>query len=186
MLARRSSRRVRGARPLASLRVLSALSAGCLHSPSLLPPGYPFTDPVSERLRVAVFVLPRIPGAMIDLGRCSPSWGRIASKISPGCCRDRINRTFVGRLLGAGRVQDLPGALVRRNFAGRQVRPAVQRAAEFRAFRSRGLGVEVWIYRPTEAATARSTPSEPTFRVGALRMPDMGGFGPRLAVAPIA
>ena len=62
---------------------------------------------------------PHILRPKIDLGRYSLSWGRIASKISPGRCRNRIKRTFVGR----------------------QVRPAPPRTAEFRAFRSRGLGV---------------------------------------------
>ena len=106
VVARRSSRRDR-ARPLASLSVLSALPADCLHNP------VPFAPPVTHS-RVpppsgcvlpgtwvhlypcghpgGFSFCPHIPSAKIDLGRYSPPWGRTASKISPEHCHNRTKR----------------------------------------------------------------------------------------------
>ena len=128
MLVRRSSRRDR-ARPLASLHVLSALPADCPHNPVPCAPWLPIRGSSLRARVVPCSFYPHIPHAKIDLGRYSPSWGRIASKISPGRCRNRIKRTFEGR----------------------RVRPGAQRAAEFRVFRTGRLGLRRPDYHPTEA-----------------------------------
>jgi len=103
----RDAKRSERPRPVSATHTTPSLCALITHSR---------VRPSGIRALLRLFC-PHIPGAMIDLGRYSPSWGRNASKISPGRCHNRIKRTF----------------------AGRRVRPAAQRAAEFRAFRSRRL-----------------------------------------------
>ena len=73
---------------------------------------------------------PHIPAAMIDLGRCSPSLGRTASKISLEALPNRDKADF-------RRPTSATGDPARRRVSGISVQ---------------GAGVEAWIYRPTEVS----------------------------------
>jgi len=178
-VARRSSRRDR-ARPLASLHVLSALPADCLHNPVPFALWSPIHRSSLRALacyrvnfvpifRVCVLtrsVCPHIPGAMIDLGRYSPSWGRIASKISLGRRGNRIKRTFAGRQPSA------PPSFGHFGPGGWGLRQGI-------AISRRVNPAKVSL---VHGATPRSLDCRLTFRVRAPGMPDIGGLGLRRPV----
>jgi len=173
VVARRSSRRDR-ARPLASLHVLSALPADCPHNPAPFAPYSPIRESSLRAFACCrVSFCPHIPDTMIDLGRYSPSWGRNASKISLRARRNRIKRTFA-----AGKCDRQPSAPPSFGHFDPGGRGSIARLG-YCDQPSRG---------PRKVSEARGDAEKrglsPDFHVRALRMPDMGTFGPRAPVAP--